>query len=159
MTESFIPYHPNVYADSEMKQRASEFELEMDARRSVRRFSEKPVPRELIEAAIRTASTAPSGAHRQPWQFVAVSDPVIKHDIRNAVEHEEQRIGHRAYSVHRGRNSGRRHHRQVWPILPDAVSGVLRFRPVRTSLSLQVPGIQHISLVDQQLSRFSGPML
>ncbi len=61
----------------------------MESRRSVRAFSSEPVPRELIEIAIRTASTAPSGAHRQPWKFVAVADPALKREIRAAAESEE----------------------------------------------------------------------
>ena len=61
----------------------------MSARRSVRFFSSDPVPRELIELAIQTASTAPSGAHRQPWKFVAVGDPALKREIREAAEREE----------------------------------------------------------------------
>jgi iodotyrosine deiodinase len=62
----------------------------MSARRSVRDFSDEPVPRELIEIAVSTANTAPSGAHQQPWTFVAVSDPGIKHRIRLAAEEEER---------------------------------------------------------------------
>lgn len=61
-----------------------------DARRSVRDFSPEPVPREIIEIAMRCASTAPSGAHRQPWTFVAVADPAVKHAIRVAAEAEER---------------------------------------------------------------------
>jgi len=62
----------------------------MRARRSVRRFSTDPVPRRLVEIAIETASTAPSGAHRQPWRFVAVGDPGVKREIRLAAEREER---------------------------------------------------------------------
>ena len=54
-------------------------------------FSSDPVPREAIELAIMTASTAPSGAHQQPWAFVAIADPGLKHQIRIAVEEEERR--------------------------------------------------------------------
>ncbi len=54
-------------------------------------FSADPVPRELIELAIMTAASAPSGAHQQPWTFVAVSDPAVKHRIRMAAEAEERR--------------------------------------------------------------------
>jgi len=61
-----------------------------DARRSVRDFAPDPVPREAIEWAIRAAGTAPSGAHRQPWRFVAVSDPTLKREIRIAAEREEK---------------------------------------------------------------------
>jgi nitroreductase len=85
----FIPYRPERLPEDEMLRRARAFHDEMDRRRSVRFFSPDPVPRELIELAIRTASTAPSGAHRQPWRFVAVSDPEIKREIRIAAEAEE----------------------------------------------------------------------
>ena len=73
-----------------MLRRAREFYAFMDRRRSVRDFSSDPVPREMIELAIKTASTAPSGAHRQPWHFVAVDDPRIKKTIREAAEEEER---------------------------------------------------------------------
>jgi nitroreductase len=73
-----------------MESRARAFLELMDQRRSVRHFSADPVPRKLIETAIRTASTAPSGAHRQPWKFVAVSDPEVKREIRIAAEAEER---------------------------------------------------------------------
>ena len=63
---------------------------EMDTRRSVRAFSDEPVPREAIEYAVRAASTAPSGAHRQPWTFVLVGDAKTKHEIRIAAEQEEK---------------------------------------------------------------------
>lgn len=61
-----------------------------EGRRSVRHFSTGPVPREAIELAIRVAGTAPSGAHRQPWFFVAISDPEVKARIREAAEREER---------------------------------------------------------------------
>lgn len=71
--------------------RARDFRAEMGSRRSVRDFSPDPVPRRLIELAIETASTAPSGAHQQPWTFVAVSDRTTKRRIREAAEAEEKR--------------------------------------------------------------------
>ena len=64
----------------------------MQKRRSVRHFSSEPVEWELIENAIRTAGTAPSGAHQQPWTFVVVSDPAVKAEIRAAAEAEEERL-------------------------------------------------------------------
>ena len=85
----FIPYRPERLSEDEMLRRARDFHAEMDRRRSVRDFSPDPVPRELIELAIRAASTAPSGAHRQPWTFVAISDPALKREIRIAAEAEE----------------------------------------------------------------------
>ena len=65
-----------------MEERAAAFFEEMDARRSVRMFSDRPVPRSVVDWSIRTASTAPSGAHRQPWTFVVIGDPAIKTKIR-----------------------------------------------------------------------------
>jgi nitroreductase len=73
-----------------MRARAEAFRRLMDARRSVRHFSDQPVPRDLIEHAIATASTAPSGAHKQPWTFVAVSSADLKLKIRQAAEAEER---------------------------------------------------------------------
>ena len=69
----------------------------MERRRTVRMFSDRSVPRELIEHCLATAATAPSGANMQPWHFVAVSDPAIKHRIRVAAEAEEKEFyEHRA---------------------------------------------------------------
>ena len=72
-------------------ERALTLHAELERRRSVREFSPDPVPRAWIERAILTASTAPSGAHRQPWRFVAVRDPKVKHEIRLAAEEEERK--------------------------------------------------------------------
>jgi iodotyrosine deiodinase len=91
MSESnFIPFQAKRWPENEMADRAKAFYAEMDLRRSVRFFSDEPVPRTLIEMAIATASTAPSGAHRQPWKFVAISDPKLKMEIRIAAEEEER---------------------------------------------------------------------
>lgn len=86
----FIPYRPEKLEDAQMERRAAEFFAEMNSRRSVRRFSDAPVPRSVVDLAIRTASTAPSGAHRQPWTFVVVGNPAIKAKIREAAEAEER---------------------------------------------------------------------
>lgn len=77
-------------SDADMAARAAAFHLLMEARRSVRMFDDTPVPRPVIETAIATASTAPSGAHMQPWTFVAISDPTLKAQIREAAEEEER---------------------------------------------------------------------
>jgi iodotyrosine deiodinase len=87
---SFVPYRPARRAVEETLARGRAFHEHMNARRSVRSFSPDPVPREAIELAIATASTAPSGAHRQPWKFVVVDDPSIKREIRIAAEEEER---------------------------------------------------------------------
>jgi nitroreductase len=86
----FLPYHIDRLPEAEMRRRGQELLAELWRRRSVRHFAPDPVPRELIELAIRIAATAPSGAHRQPWRFVAVSDPALKHQIRVAAEAEER---------------------------------------------------------------------
>jgi nitroreductase len=72
-----------------MLKRSKSFYDFMDNRRSVREFSDKQVPREVIENLIKTASTAPSGAHKQPWIFCVVSNPEVKKQIRIAAEEEE----------------------------------------------------------------------
>jgi nitroreductase len=85
-----VPLNFTEYPPEQMRERAARFYERMAQRRSVREFSDRPVPRELIEDAIRTAGTAPSGANRQPWQFVAVDDPALKREIREAAEEEEK---------------------------------------------------------------------
>jgi nitroreductase len=87
----FVAYRPPRQPLDEMLRRAAAFHAELARRRSVRHFAPDPLPRALIELAIATAGTAPSGAHRQPWRFVAVDDPEIKHRIRIAAEREERR--------------------------------------------------------------------
>ena len=72
-----------------MLKNASDFYSHMDSRRSVREFSDKPISKEIIEKIIESASTAPSGAHKQPWTFVAIQNPEIKSEIRRAAEKEE----------------------------------------------------------------------
>lgn len=74
----------------EARRRSREFLRLMRRRRSVRQFSPEPVSKSLVEDAIRTAATAPSGANQQPWSFVVVSDPVVKAEIRAAAEREEE---------------------------------------------------------------------
>jgi nitroreductase len=86
----FTPYRPPRIPEHEVAERAELFFELMDGRRSVRMFSDDPVPREAIERAIATASTAPSGAHRQPWTFVLIGDPDVKRQIREAAEEEER---------------------------------------------------------------------
>jgi iodotyrosine deiodinase len=86
----FLPYRMDRLPEAEMLQRARALYAALSCRRSVRHFAAESVPRELIELAIQTASTAPSGAHRQPWRFVAVSDANVKRQIRLAAEAEER---------------------------------------------------------------------
>ncbi|NRB53545.1 MAG: nitroreductase family protein [Saprospiraceae bacterium] len=86
---AFIPYQGLTYSEREMTERSSAFYQYMDKRRSLRMFSDQAIPREVIENLILTASSAPSGAHKQPWTFCVVQDPEIKRQIRIAAEKEE----------------------------------------------------------------------
>ena len=94
-TATFQPLQFTEYPNEEMQERATSFREEMQRRRTVRHFSDKPVSREIIEECLITAGTAPNGANLQPWQFVVVSDPHVKHEIRVAAEEEEEEFYHR----------------------------------------------------------------
>ncbi|XP_051947471.1 iodotyrosine deiodinase-like [Xyrauchen texanus] len=85
-----VSYSPLRYAAAEMLKRSEKFYSLMNLRRSVRFISPEPVPKEVIDNVIRTAGTAPSGAHTEPWTFVVVSDVDLKHKIREIVEEEEE---------------------------------------------------------------------
>jgi len=88
---NFIPYLSyREYPLEEMLQRARTFREELQRRRTIRTFSTRPVPREIIEECLRVAGTAPNGANMQPWQFVVVSDPDVKKQIREGAEKEER---------------------------------------------------------------------
>ncbi|HXG44543.1 MAG TPA: nitroreductase family protein [Gemmatimonadales bacterium] len=83
------------YPVEEMQRRAAEFYAELRRRRTVRAFSDRPVPQAVIADCLRAAGTAPSGANRQPWHFVVVTDPALKRAIRNAAERAEHEFYHR----------------------------------------------------------------
>ncbi len=88
---TFIPLAQyREYPVDEMQRRAAAFYAEMNRRRTVRDFADRPVPRDVIENCLRAANTAPSGANKQPWHFVVVSDPAVKRQIREAAEAEER---------------------------------------------------------------------
>jgi iodotyrosine deiodinase len=96
MSESdFMPLEGFVeLAKEEMCARAENFRLLMRRRRTVRNFSDRPLPREVVELCIRTAGTSPSGANKQPWHFIVVSNQDMKHKIREAAEKEEHEFYH-----------------------------------------------------------------
>jgi iodotyrosine deiodinase len=94
----FVNYFKESFEPEEMQQRAKQFYGWMNNRRTVRDFSDKPVAKEVIADIVRTASTAPSGAHKQPWTFCVVSDPVLKKEIRQAAEKEEYESYHNRMS-------------------------------------------------------------
>jgi iodotyrosine deiodinase len=86
------------YPAEEMIHRAAEFYAELRRRRSVRQFSSRSVPREVIEHSLLTAGAAPSGANMQPWSFVVVSDPAVKRRIREGAEEQERALYERRAS-------------------------------------------------------------
>lgn len=87
----FLPHEQYIeYPVAEMRQRAEQFYADINRRRTVREFSDRPVPRDIIETCLKAAGTAPSGANLQPWHFVVVSDSAIKQKIQQAAEEEEQ---------------------------------------------------------------------
>lgn len=86
----FIPLEFERVDPREARRRSDEFFARMQRRRTVRDFSDEPVPAELVVNAVRAAVTAPSGANRQPWRFVVVTDPAVKRQIRIAAEAEEK---------------------------------------------------------------------
>lgn len=85
-----VAYQSNVLPREELIKQSKDFYSLLDKRRSVREYSDSPVPKEVIETLIKTASTAPSGAHKQPWTFCAVANPNLKTKIREAAEIEEK---------------------------------------------------------------------
>ncbi len=84
-----IPYEGKEFSAEEMKQRSQTFLAFMQQRRSLREFSDRPVSKDVIRDIIMAASTAPSGAHKQPWTFCAISNVELKGEIREAAEKEE----------------------------------------------------------------------
>jgi iodotyrosine deiodinase len=82
-------YNPELFPIEAVQKRTTDYYKHLDSRRTIRDFSDKPVPKSVIEELILTASTAPSGAHKQPWTFCAIQDPSVKSAIRVAAEKEE----------------------------------------------------------------------
>ena len=85
-----ILYNSIQYSQEESVQKSKSYCQWLETRRSVREYSSEDIPKEVIENIIKSASTAPSGAHKQPWTFCAVSNPELKHEIRLAAEAEER---------------------------------------------------------------------
>ena len=89
---AFVPLVFERRAPAEQLARARALRAELDGRRSVRHFAPDEVSDELLDECIAAAGSAPSGAHRQPWTFVVVRDPAVKHAIRAAAEEEEEKL-------------------------------------------------------------------
>ncbi len=114
---SHAPYSPDVSPT----QAAQQYYDIMAQRRSVRFFADTPVPQETIEWIVRTAGTAPSGAHKQPWRFVCVSDPALKCEIRTAAEDEEREFY--------GRRASRRWLEDLSPLGTDSNKPFIEIAP------------------------------
>lgn len=97
-SKPFITHQFEKLPPDAMTKRAEDFYKHMDKRRTVREFSDEPIPRSVIDHAILTASTAPSGAHKQPWFFAVIEDPAVKRQIREAAEKEERENYERRFS-------------------------------------------------------------
>lgn len=93
-TYPYVPYTKESYPQPEMIERSKTFYKWMDQRRTVRDFSSQPIAKEVLENLVLTASTAPSGAHKQPWTFCVVTNPDLKKQIRLAAEKEEYESYH-----------------------------------------------------------------
>jgi iodotyrosine deiodinase len=136
--DDFIPYQAAIPPENG-EERAQVFQDLMRQRRSVREFSDTPVPESLIRTLIATAGTAPSGANKQPWRFVAVRDPDVKREIRIAAEKEEHAFYHHRGSpeylddlAHLGTNEKK-------PYLEIAPWLVVVFKQVKDSRTNQDP--------------------
>ena len=81
-----ISFESEIFSEIELTEKSKTFYNWLDKRRSIRDFSDTPVPKQVIENLIKSASTAPSGAHKQPWTFCAISNPMLKTKIRKAAE-------------------------------------------------------------------------
>lgn len=86
----YVEFVRDTYEPQEMVERSTSYYKWLDTRRSVRDFSDREVPKQVIENVVKSASTAPSGAHKQPWTFCVVSNPELKKKIRIAAEEEEK---------------------------------------------------------------------
>lgn len=91
----FTPLDFTQLSPEEMQQRAKDFYQQIKTRRTVREFSDRPIPEGVLEQCILAAGTAPNGANKQPWHFAVIQDPEIKKKIREAAEEEEKEFYHR----------------------------------------------------------------
>lgn len=91
MAHKFIPFKQKELTEQEQLTNSEDFYHLLNGRRSVRDFSDKPVPKEVIDNIIKAAGTAPSGAHKEPWTFCVISNPALKTEIRAAAEEEEKK--------------------------------------------------------------------
>ena len=124
----FVPLDYRAPTEEELLNRSQAFLKMMKKRRTVREFSTRPVPDEVIINCIEAAGTAPSGAHMQPWHFVVVKDPVIKRQIREAAEKEEKTNYEMRYSAEMKMDIARLETRFEKPYLEEAPVLIVVFK-------------------------------
>ncbi|ROL52114.1 Iodotyrosine deiodinase 1 [Anabarilius grahami] len=174
-----IPYTPAQYSAAEMLERSETFYSFMNLRRSVRFISPEPVPKEVIDNVIRTAGTAPSGAHTEPWTFVVVSDADVKHKIREIVEEEEeinykQRMGDKwVHDLKRLRTNWVKEYldvapylilvfKQTYGVLPNGKKKTHYYNEISVSIScgILLAALQNVGLVTVTTTPLNcGPQL
>ncbi|XP_051517866.1 iodotyrosine deiodinase-like [Myxocyprinus asiaticus] len=174
-----VPYSPPRYSAAEMLKRSEKFYSLMNLRRSVRFISPEPVPKEVIDNVIRTAGTAPSGAHTEPWTFVVVSDVDLKHKIREIVEEEEeinykQRMGDKwVHDLKRLRTNWVKEYldiapylilifKQTYGVLPNGKKKTHYYNEISVSIScgILLAALQNVGLVTVTTTPLNcGPQL
>ncbi|KAK9954612.1 hypothetical protein ABG768_016663 [Culter alburnus] len=174
-----IPYTPAQYSAAEMLERSEKFYSFMNLRRSVRFISPEPVPKEVIDNVIRTAGTAPSGAHTEPWTFVVVSDADVKHKIREIIEEEEeinykQRMGDKwVHDLKRLRTNWVKEYldvapylilvfKQTYGVLPNGKKKTHYYNEISVSIScgILLAALQNVGLVTVTTTPLNcGPQL
>lgn len=128
-----IPFVHESYTDEEMETRSLEFYRQMNKRRTLRFFSPRCIPRQVVDNLIQTAGTAPSGAHTEPWTFVVVEDGEVKQQVREIVEREEE--------INYAQRMGSRWTADLQPLKTDWVKPYLTLAPVLVLLFKQVHGL------------------
>lgn len=161
-----VPYSPERYSEETMLRKSKDFYSLMNQRRSVRFISPEPVPREVIDRVVHTAGTGPSGAHTEPWTFVVVSDPEVKHQVRLIVEEEEevnyrQRMGDKwVQDLSRLRTNWMKEYldvapylilifKQTYGILPNSKKKTHYYNEISVSIScgILLAALQNVGLV------------
>ena len=138
-----VPFQQKNLSSEEMLRLSGDYYLWLNQRRSVRHFSDKEVPRQVIENIIRSAGTAPSGAHKQPWKFCAVSNTELKSKIRNAAEEEEKQ-----------NYSGRMSERWLKDLAPLGTDSNKEFLEIAPWLIVVFKEVYELSENDEKLTNY-----
>lgn len=161
-----VPFSSERYSEETMLKKSKDFYSLMNKRRSVRFISPEPVPREVIDEVIHTAGTGPSGAHTEPWTFIVISDPIVKHQVRLIVEEEEemnyrQRMGDKwVEDLSKFRTNWKKEYldvapylilifKQTYGILPNSKKKTHYYNEISVSIScgILLAALQNVGLV------------